>query len=506
MTEAAIRVPGSETPTAAPSTTASTTRLGGGLYFISALVAQACALSRYVVLARLLGPEQLGVAATLVVTSAFFDMISDMGADRFLIQDRDGGTTQVQALVQLASVGRGAMVALLLLIFAVPISYFYKSPQLAGGLAILALSPLINGFIHFDNRRLQRDHDFRPDAISIIAGEICGLSATMVAAFLTHNFTAILYGVIVRAAVIVVTSHLQARRPYRLGWDKAFAPRLARFSAPLMLNGLVMFVSSQGDRVIVGNQLGVKALGYYSAVMLLIYYPAGLMARYLLAINIPLIATHRDQPIERARAIDATGGQTLLLTVAMAVGFAIVAPTMVPILFGRRFAQTAMLIGLIGCLQATRFLLTWPTIVALAEARSATVLMSNLAHGFAFAGAMIGLWIFGGLVALVCGFIVGEVIAVAVALALVNRNLERPLFESFDRLFACVATYSLIIASNLILTAHLWWAALLIAPCWVALAMWLARRERTAINDYIAMGQRIVTSVLRRRPRSKLGA
>jgi O-antigen/teichoic acid export membrane protein len=498
MTEAAeLRRPPPDAPTVAGTPVARSRRRGGGLYFGAALVSQACALMRYIVLARLLGPEQLGIAATLIVTSSFFDLISDMGADRFIVQDRDGGSPQIQGLVQLASVGRGFTVALLLVICAIPIAYFYNTPQLAGGLAALALSPLIVGFLHFDNRRLQREHDFRPEAISTAVAEIAGFSATVVAALMTRNFTAVIYGVVTRSAFVVITSHLQAKRPYRLMWDRLNAPRLLRFSAPLMLNGLVIFVSSQGDRVIVGNQLGVKALGYYSAVLLLIYYPAGLLARYLITIGIPIIASHRDHPIERQRAIDSIGGQTLLLTIAMAVGFALVAPTLIPVFFGGRFAQSALLVGLIGCLQATRFLINWPTIVALASARSTTVLISNLAHGFAFAGALIGLWLYGGLVALVCGFTIGEIVTVAIAIMLVNRNTDRKIFDRFDRLVVCIMTFGLIIASNLVLSGRIWWAAPILLLAWAGVAIWLARREAAVIDGFVAMGRRVAAPLLR---------
>ena len=76
-------------------------RRGANAFFIASSFAQISALLRYVILARMLGPEQLGLAATLVVMAAFFDLVSDTGSDRFLIQDRDGDTPEVQKLVHL---------------------------------------------------------------------------------------------------------------------------------------------------------------------------------------------------------------------------------------------------------------------------------------------------------------------------------------------------------------------------------------------------------------------
>lgn len=496
-----VSAPGSDgsSDTNAPHAAAKSRRRGGALYFVASVAAQAAALLRYVALARLLGPEQLGIAATLVVTASFFDLISDTGSDRFLIQDRHGDEVQVQKLVQLVYAGRGFMVACGLVIFAVPFAHFYNVPRLAEGLAILALSPLILGFQHLDYRRAQRGHDFRPEAICMLGAEPLALTVTIVAAWLTRDFTAILYGLITRSVVMVVVSHLQAKRPYRFGLSRPLAGRLRRFALPLMLNGLMLFILSQSDRVIVGNQLGVKALGYYSAVVLLIFYPSVLLARYVHAIYIPLIAAQRDHPVARGRVSDNLGGQTVLQSVAMAIGFAVLGPSVVPILFGGRFAQTPLLVGLIGILQTTRYFLNWPSTVALSIGRTTTVLLSNLAHLFAFVGAYIGALTLGGLNGVVTGFVVGELIAVAAAMALLNRDMGRAPFHGFGRIGefggACVA----IVAADLALEAHQWAMFLAVVAVFAAFAAWLVWQERTVLTETAAEVRRLLQRLSRLR-------
>jgi O-antigen/teichoic acid export membrane protein len=494
MTEAAAP----PIPTAEQPATASAARRGGSLYLAAAMVAQCLALLRYVVLARLLGPEQLGLAATLVVTGAFFDAISDTGGERFLVQDRDGGTPQVQSLVQSVTVGRGFIIGALLLVFCIPIAWFYNTPVLAGALAVLAFAPLVTGFQHLDNKRVQRDHDFRAEAISNAWAELASFIAMVIAAWVTRDFTAVLYGLIARALATVVSSHLQAKRPYRLGWDREHAPRLLRFAIPLLLNGVLVFVISQGDRVLVGHQLGLTALGYYSAVILLIYYPTSTLIRYQYAITLPLIAAQRDDPAERELVIDRVGAQVMLLTVGMAVGFAAVAPVVMPLLFGHRFAQTLLVVGMIGCLQTARFMAVWPTTVALAIGRSTTVLFTNIAQAVAFAGALAGWAVFGGLVGLVGGFTVGQICAVAIAIGLVNRNLARPITRRFDLVAIAAVTYGLIVATDVALADLRWpfWVGL--ALFWSAWIAWLCRREVTIILDSLQAAQRTASMLLAR--------
>jgi len=473
-------------------------RRGGTLYLFASGLAQASALLRYVVLARLLGPEQLGLAATLVITASFFDLISDTGSDRFLVQDRDGDTVEVQNLVQLLYVTRALLIAAALVVFSIPIAHLYRTPRLAVGLAFLALSPLILGFVHLDVRRAQRRHDFRPDATCMIAAEIASLVTVIAAAWLTRNFTAILYGLIVRALVMVAVSHLTARRPYGLKWSREHAARLTRFSGPLVLNGLMLFIGLTGDRVLVANQLSVKALGYYSAVLMLIFYPSGMLVRYIHAVYMPMVAAARDDPAERARVADILGGQTQLLALAMAAGFAVVAPPMVGILYGARFTEPALLVGMIGILQTTRFQINWPSTVALGMGRTGAVLISNLARLATFPTAVAGLWLIGGLLGIVVGFTAGEFLSLAVSLALLNRDASHPPLWSFDRLATFALAAAIILAWNFAIAAR---SVIGESGLWVAtvgLALWVSRREAGALAELLALPRRLAAPLFLR--------
>src|SRR3546814_9352070 len=88
---------------------------------VSSGFAQICALARYTILARLLGPEQLGLAAILILTAQFFDSVTDSGSDRFLVQDRAGSAPALLRLTHLVSLGRGLLIAVGLVVLAGPI-------------------------------------------------------------------------------------------------------------------------------------------------------------------------------------------------------------------------------------------------------------------------------------------------------------------------------------------------------------------------------------------------
>ncbi|HEY1928458.1 MAG TPA: oligosaccharide flippase family protein [Caulobacteraceae bacterium] len=480
-------------PDLAPPGQEAPRRAGAKLYFVSSVVAQASALLRYVVLAHLLGPTQLGLATTLVVTAAFFDQVSDTGGDRFIVQDRHGGEPEVQKLIQTTYVLRGIATAVLLIAVSIPVSMLYHQPQLVIGLCFLGISPLIAGFVHMDTRRTQRWMDFRAEAISSIVGETMGLLAVLIAAWMTRYYSAIIFGLVSRSLFTVITSHIVSKRRYALGWSKEHALRMATFSGPLLINGFMLFIGSQADRVIVGNQLDVKSLGLYSAVLLLVFYPTALLIRFMFALYIPQAAAGRDDRAIRVRVSERLGGLNVGLAICIAVGFAVVAPILVPFLYGERFRQTALLIGLIGILQTTRFLITWPTAMALAMGRSRSVLIANSTRLCVLPAAFLGLHFIGGLEGVVVGFIGGELASIIVGLFLLNRILQTHA-SGFDRLGLFVLVGATIVAWNLLAPSASTLTLTLLCVGSVLLTAVVAWRERNTLRE----GLTLLSGFLRR--------
>ena len=463
-------------------------RRGGKAYLVANLTAQLCALARYVLLARLLGPEQLGIAVAIILTAQFFEAISESGGDRFLIQDSSGDEPSTQRLVHLVWIGRGVIVAAALLLAAGPIADFYDTPVLMEGIAMLALAPLIAGFAHLDYRRLQRESDFRAEGAVLMSSELASLAVTAAAAWLMRDFTAILYGLVTRSAIIVAVSHLAASRRYAAAFAAQHARRLAVFGTPLMLNGLLLFLGGQGDRILIGKEVGIVELGLYSAALLLVYYPTQMLQRYVSAIHLPLVAAHRSRQ-EQSLAADRLAGQTLLLAVAMAAGFALVAPFAIPLFFGSQFAQPAIVVVVIVILQTCRFLRLWPVTLALGRGRSGIVLLSNLLRLPAFPAAYLALAAGGGLLSVLIAFAAAELIALLITVIVVDRQAGEPLGRGLERV-------GLFAASSLVLAG--WaaeagqpslWPGLMLLIATVAIIAWIARREAAAIRDSLAMAR-----------------
>ncbi|MFN3514877.1 MAG: oligosaccharide flippase family protein [Phenylobacterium sp.] len=472
---------------------------GAKLFLLGSALAQICALARYVLLARILGPEQLGFAAILILTAQLFAASSDAGADRFVIQDSQGDEPEVQRLAQLVAVGRGSITALGLAAVAYPISLHYSNPTLGWATLCLALSPFLLGFLHLDMRRQQRRRDFRAEGLGIITSELAAFVVMGVAAWFLKSFIAVAFGLIARSLVMTITSHLTRERRYEIGFSKAHWPRLARFSAPLIANGMLLFLAGQGDRLVMATTLGPADLGRYAAVMLLALYPTSLVMRYLSATQLPKLAGAKADSARLGAEEGLLGGACLAFAAAIMTGYTLVGPYAVELLYGADFRLPTAVFALIAALQAGRMLRQWPTTAALALGRSGIVLTNNAVRAaslpVAFVVAIQTKSLEGVLVALV----VGEVAATIVALVMLRRACAGPALSDATRIAAFVGVAVLAwLWGVLPALSGAWWAAA------VALAVflgWIGRQEAPTLR----LAAAILHNAIGRRRRTSPG-
>jgi O-antigen/teichoic acid export membrane protein len=220
-----------------------------------------------------------------------------------------------------------------------------------------------------------------------------------------------------------------------------------------MVNGMLLFLGSQGDRVLVGAHLGQTELGLYAAVLLLIANPSSVLARYFGATFLPRVADKNTHDASFA-ASNELGGASLLLAIAMSGGFALVAPLAVNILYGHRFAQSATLFALVGILQSARFIRFWPNTIAIAGGQTGIVLANNLVRLVALPLGLLSVALFHSLEAVVACFIFGEFGALLTSVFLVNVGSVGGTARDLERFGLFALASGLILAWPAVLSRH----------------------------------------------------
>ncbi len=363
---------------------------GGGMLMGGQVLGQTCGFLRNVLVARLISPENFGIAATLSISMSMLEMISNLAVDRLLVQADDGDNSDFQAMAHFFQVIRGTCLALALFALAWPFALLFELPEAVWAFQCVAVIPFIRGFVHLDPKRLQRGFGFGADVITDLIPQFVLVLLAWPFAWWFRDYAAMVWLLIVQATVMVAVSHLVAKRRYAWTWNRAYFDRMCAYGWPLLLNGLLLFLILQGDRLIVGTAYDMVNLGVYSAAFSITFIPSTMIAKVASALLLPLLSKEQGNSPKFVEYYTLSICVLCLVGVVVSSGFILIGQRVVMLTFGAKYAAVETYIGWMAIMQMLRVLRVGPTIAAMAWGDTRTPLMSNIGRASVFP---IAVWI-----------------------------------------------------------------------------------------------------------------
>lgn len=395
-------------------------------------VSQALSLVRNIIIARLLNPTDMGIAATFAITVTSLEIISNLAVDMLLVQAKDGDDPVFQGTAHLYQAFRGLLIGLLILACAPIIAWLFDTPQAQWAYKLVALVPVFRGFMHLDWKRLQRKMHYHTAVIVEVIPQIIATLAAFPIAIWLGDYSAVLWLIIMQAATGLLVSHLIAKRVYQLNWNREFATRLIVFGWPLLINGFLMIGALQGDRLIVGAFYSMTELGVYSVAFSLALTIAAILAKISTSLLLPLFARMQDQQIEFRECYIIIVQVLALIGGVVALPFVSVGGHLVVLIFGKQYTAAFSFTPWLGVLLAVHIFRLAPTIAALARGDTKNSMIANIFRFLGVAAAVVVAWQRAPLSAIVLCGIGGEFLAF---ISVIYRLQKRQSIKFTESLF-----------------------------------------------------------------------
>ncbi|MFL5253111.1 MAG: oligosaccharide flippase family protein [Rhodopila sp.] len=379
--------------------------------------------ARTLILARLLGASEFGLVASVNTLYAVVDMVSFIGIDRYIIFSPQGGDPEALGAAHNLSLLRGVVSAALILALALPTAALVGARDHASGFSVLAIVPLLRGATHLGIIRIQRSGCFWPAAAAEAFGSLAGLIATVAAALLTRDFTALLWGLGIQAAVAVLLSHvLSFGTAYRCSFSSGHFRAALSFGLPLMGNGLALAAAFQLDRMVIGAWLGVVELGIYGLSMAIIVQPISLLMRLANTAWQPRLsaAWHQDKSGLFPSLVAHIGRFGAALGAAGAAIAVCIGSPFVQLAFGDGYFASDTFFFIMASVILARLCRGALNLLGLAIGRTSDLMLSNLAGAIALPATIAAFFIHPRIESAALGGLIGEILS-CVALTVLLR-------------------------------------------------------------------------------------
>lgn len=309
----------------------------------------------FLVLARLLDPEDFGLVAIATVFVALLQLLVEGGFSQAIIQRVDVERGHLDTVFW-TSVLTGLALAGGLALAAGPISRLFGEPLLAQILPVLAIGLVLGALGSTQGAQLRRALRFGPLGVrALVSNLVAGAAGVGLAVAGAGVWALVAQFLVLSAVQTTLLWGLGGWRP-GLAVSRRHFTDIFAFSRNTLGNRVLAFADKRSDDLLIGAILGPITLGLYAVAYRLLTSIMDVLTSTLLGVAFPVFAKLQTEPARLRH----TYVRVLKIGAAVAfplfLFFTIAADEAVRVLFGEKWLAAAPImavLALFGALQAT---------------------------------------------------------------------------------------------------------------------------------------------------------
>ena len=385
-----------------------------------------------VLIARVLAPEEFGVAAIALSTWTVATVVTDLALGAALVQKAEIDESD-RSTVFWASTGAGCVLALAGIACSGLVAKVFDEPDVKQLFAALALAVLFNSLASTPVALLTRAMDFRTLELVSLAAAVAGAAAGISLAYAGAGAWALVATALVGSAVSCAL--IWSRSGWRPGlqFSRARLRRHIGFAATFWGTRAVAGLQRNGDRLLVGRFLGAAELGAYAVPAGIVSVPASRLVDPIRSVLFPAFSRLQQSLAELADAWSRVTRLVCALLAPVLVALALAADDVVELVLGSSWSEATPVLRIIALAALVQLASSMSAVVLAALGRLSTVLHVFVATFLlSVGGFLIGQRY--GLTGAAAGYAAATVVMTPLYVYLTARELElglRPVVSTF---------------------------------------------------------------------------
>ena len=242
-----------------------------------------------VVIARILTPAQTGVFAVAAVFAALASALRDFGVAEYLIQEKQLDEDAIRAAFAV-NISISWLMALLLLGISSPVAAFYRAPDVAAAMQVLAFNFLLIPFGAVTLAWFRRELNFKPIFIANLLGNLSSFAVALTLALQGFGAMSLAWASLASVAATVTVSVLMRpaglpRWPGTRGIGRVW--QFSKFASGVTIFGQL---GKGAPEMIIGRAQDMAAVGMFSRGAGLVEVFHRLVLRAVMLVALPYFA------------------------------------------------------------------------------------------------------------------------------------------------------------------------------------------------------------------------
>ena len=338
-----------------------------------------------IVLARLLTPEDYGVAGIALLLSGYVLVFSDLALGAALIQRKT--LAEVDRSTSFwASVASGLCLTIIGIALAAPVAAFFGEPEVRDLFMVVSLMFVLSSLDATQRALLTRDMNFKSLEIRVILAT--AVSAIAAIALAVEGFGA--WAIVAQQVIFVVCSTIFIWivcpwRPHFM-FSAASFRSMFRFSSSVLGSRFLYSSEEATTNALIARLIGPSALGIFAISTNVVLSPLSRISIPVAEVLFPAFSRIQDDSRRIGDVWTSSLRYVAVVAMPALTGLAIVAPELVVVVLGKRWSEAVPILRLLAPVGIMRALQAWTTSIVMAVGRADVLFWISLDP--------LGVWIF----------------------------------------------------------------------------------------------------------------
>ncbi len=285
-------------------------------------------------IARLLGPEEIGLFAIGMMVIGFATKFGEFGFHMGLVQRKEEVTDKHINSLFVMDLGFKIVLWLIVWISSPYLAEFFDEPRLLEAMPVIAFYMVLECFSMTPLTLLRREMDFKNYSIIITAERLLVIPLAIVFALFGFGFWSLVYSKLIGVVVSAFMAIRKTRWVPALRFDRQAGKELFSFGSMVFLRNLFRYGADNVDYFFIGRYLSTDQFGLYERAFQTMKLPQRRITRSINSVVFSTFSRIQDDPERIRKAFRKLVLAVSLVSYPLMFGVAFLAPIMVPVLYG----------------------------------------------------------------------------------------------------------------------------------------------------------------------------
>ncbi len=290
------------------------------------------------ILVRLLDPSAFGLVALATICIGFFETLTDIGINRYLISQTHLNKRAMDTSWTLSLLLKIVLIVILILTSGL-LADFMNAPDIQLIIVVVACSGIFSALNNIGLVQFEKALDYKRISALLLTAKLVSTAVMLVFAFWLQNYWALVAGGVCNALVYCTGSYVICS--YRPKLNFQIAPGQLSFSSKIMARAILGYSRNKLDTFLVGRLFDNSAVGKYSIGLEFAVLPLAEVITPASTAMFPALAQFKDKKQELFDKTYKYFGLVYGFVMPCIVGIWFVAPQFCEVILGPKWADTA---------------------------------------------------------------------------------------------------------------------------------------------------------------------